>query len=75
MDETLEGATADRPKVIGIVGAVIVSVLFIFLAVLAIGVPIMTLKSQWESAVYSILIFLPVATVCVLAAIKSGKTP
>ena len=71
----LDRAAKDRAKAAKAVAAAILSVLVIFLVILLIGSPIVTLgESPAESAVYMILVFMPVAAVCALAVIKSSKT-
>lgn len=61
------------PKVIKVIASVILCVLLVFEVILAIGDPIVTLGSRWESFAYSIGIFLPVAAICLLAVSKSRK--
>lgn len=75
MQATLEGPTTETPGVTRTVASVILVVWVIFLVILAIGSPIVTLGNKGESFAYSMAIFLPVAAICALAVIKSRRGP
>jgi hypothetical protein len=53
--------------------ASIFGVLVLFVALQAIGNPDRTLGSAAESVVYSVLVYVPVAVVCIMALLKSRR--
>ena len=64
-----------RKKATRAVVAAIFAVLLLFLVVLSIGQPIVTLgRNAGASDAYAVGIFIPVALVCILALTKSSKT-
>ena len=73
MTESSEAEAAQKSKVTRVITGVIFTVLLIFLVVLSIGSPIVTIGNEGQSLAYSILVFLPVGAVCVLAVLKSAK--
>jgi len=53
--------------------AAVLLVLVVFLFIQTMGSPITTFGSLSESVLYSVVVFIPVAAVCLLAVAKSGR--
>ena len=73
MESNIGTAGEDRAKSTKAVTASILCILVIFLVVQVFGSPVPSLGSLSASVVFSIVVFIPVAIVCVLALVKSGK--